>query len=100
MWKKSDDGKLINKLRCWLSTYCRKNYTSLPEDNTVGFIEFTDKGVLGVKSGTSKVSFSVKKNPTDDGQQWHWDMPEDASGWRRLINKQTRHIFLQIVHQN
>ena len=89
LWRRSDDGKLLNKVRCWLSSFCRNNYTSIPEYNAEGIIEYNNRGVLGVKTGTSKVEFSRKEFPIIDEQLWHWDKEEDIYGWRHIINKKT-----------
>ena len=89
LWKKSEDGKLLNKLRCWLSTFCRKNYTSLPEYDAAGFIEFEERGVLTTESGTNVVDFSVKESPITDEQEWYWEKPNDFSGWWHIVNKKT-----------
>ena len=87
LWKKSEDGKLKNKLRCWDGTYCKTNYTSLPQDGMAGFIEF-DK-VLAVDSGTLDVSFQKMKSSKSDEQQWLWTDEVEGNGWQRIKNKQT-----------
>ena len=58
LWKKSTDGKLLNKLRCWLNSYCRTNFTSLPESDTEDYIQFGKK-VLTIGSGTNVVTFQA-----------------------------------------
>ena len=88
LWRVSYKETLENKLRCWNGRYCQEKYTALPVDGVAGFIGFGDD-FLTVDAGTNKVSFQMKKNSTNDEQQWLWDGEDEGKGWRRIKSKHT-----------
>ena len=92
MWRLTNDGKLVNKLRDWL--YHDMNSTIVPKNGTAGFIEVNIGGVykaLTVNNDTfktnvpKKVGFSTKQMPISGRQSWTLS-PPDVNGWRTINN--------------
>ena len=85
LWKITEEGKLLNKLRHW-QYYYRK--TTIPDVGDTGVVKVYDKGldkILTFHNLTKAVGLAENISTLDSHHMWKWNVESsDLVGWSRI----------------